>query len=372
MRILLSGGGTGGHIYPAITIADKLVELDPNSEILFVGTKHGLESSIVPHANYKIEFIDVIGLKRSISLETIKTFGKAISSCLQAKKIINKFKPDLVIGTGGYVCGPILLMAALSNIPTCIQEQNAVAGMTNKILGRFVDAVFLGYEEARKYFPGNDNTYFTGNPIRDTVIKIRKADAIAAFAIDVNKRALLISGGSRGAKTINNAMLEAYKPLLDTNRIQIIHVTGEATFKEHMSKVSPELLANNDLKIYPYLHDMPLALAGASMAIFRAGAIGVAELMARHVPSILVPYPYATGDHQDFNARAIEKKGACIVVKNDALTSEFIVTNVLNLLLDDEKLGSMQEATTLLAKPHASLDIAKKALLLISNRETGG
>lgn len=372
MRILLSGGGTGGHIYPAITIADKIMNLDPNSEILFVGTKHGLESSIVPHANYNIEFIDVIGLKRSISLETIKTFGKAISSCLQAKKIINNFKPDLVIGTGGYVCGPVLLMAALSNIPTCIQEQNAVAGMTNKILGRFVDAVFLGYEEAKKYFPSNDNTFFTGNPIRDTIINIRKADAIAAFGIDVNKRALLISGGSRGAKTINNAMLDAYRPLLSTYKIQIIHVTGEATFAEHMGKVPPELLANEDLKIYPYLHDMPLALAGASMAIFRAGAIGVAELMARNVPSILVPYPYATGNHQDFNARAIEKKGACIVVNNSELTSEFIVNNVLNLLLDEEKLAAMQEATMLLAKPHASLDIAKKALLLISNRETGG
>ena len=232
MRIIVSGGGTGGHIYPAVTIANQIKEKQPDAEIIFVGTKEGLESEIVPRYGYPIEFIEVAGFQRKLSLDTIKSAFKLLAGLIDALKLIRKIKPDLVVGTGGYVCGPVLFLAALQGIPTCIQEQNAMPGVTNKILAHFVKKVFLGYQEAGKYFGGNSEKIFTGNPIRKEILEVSRATAIEKFKLDPAKKTILVSGGSRGARSINDAMALVETALAGRSDVQVIHITGETGYEK--------------------------------------------------------------------------------------------------------------------------------------------
>ena len=200
MKVILSGGGTGGHIYPALTIADQIKRLCPEADISFVGTKQGLEKDIIPRYGYPLKFIEVAGFKRSLSLDTLRSVGKLFEGLYDAWQIVKKEKPDLVIGTGGYVCGPIVFMAALYGIPCCIQEQNAMPGVTNKILSRYVRKVFLGYKEAAKYFPGKAELVYSGNPIRTEILEHERLSALMELGLDPEKKTVLVSGGSRGAR----------------------------------------------------------------------------------------------------------------------------------------------------------------------------
>ena len=213
MKIIVSGGGTGGHIYPALTIADTIKKLYPEAEIRFVGTTHGLEKDLVPRAGYPIDFIDVQGFRRSLSADTFRSVYKLFTGLGDAKKLLTVHKPDLVIGTGGYVCGPIVFLAAMQGIPSCVQEQNALPGVTNKILSHFVKKIFLGYKEADKYFKGKAQKVFTGNPIREEILSHTRWEALRFFHLDVNKKTILIAGGSLGAASINKAAFQLEKDL---------------------------------------------------------------------------------------------------------------------------------------------------------------
>ena len=365
MKVILSGGGTGGHIYPALTIADEIKKQNPQAEIVFAGTQAGLEKDIIPRYGYPLKFIEVAGFKRSLSLDTLRSAYKLCKGLIDAYRLIDKERPDLVIGTGGYVCGPVVFMAARKGIPCCIQEQNAMPGVTNKILSHFVRKVFLGYQEGAKYFKGDAILEFTGNPIRTEILEHTKAEAVQELGLDPEKKTILVSGGSRGARSINKAMLEAELQLSGRHDVQVLHATGAANYDSYMQELKQRGGVEENIIVKPYLHNMPVALAAADLAVFRAGAIGLAELMAKGIPSVLVPYPYATANHQEFNARAVEAAGAAKVIIDRELTGEKLLEEIERLLLHPEELDEMQSAAKNLGKPAAAADIAARALALL-------
>ena len=378
MRIILSGGGTGGHIYPAITIARvleaKLYEAGQPSTILFVGTKAGLEADIVPKEGYKLRTIDVQGFERRLSFKNVQTVCKIVGSLWESYRIIQDFKPDLVIGTGGYVCGPVLLAASLLKKPTLIQEQNVIAGITNKTLARFVDCVAVGYEEASPYFSAFTKVVVSGNPIRPDVMTATREQAIKELGLDPLKKTVLVSGGSRGARSINQAMTTVYQNFQNDKSIQILHITGQSEYNSivgilQASGIYPEEIGN--IKIVPYLYNMPQALASADLAVFRAGAIGLAELAARAIPSILIPYPYAAENHQEHNACVLEDHGAAVVIRDSELTGEKLTAVIRNLFDHPEKLATKAAASQKLGRPEAAECIADAAIAL-SSCQLGG
>ncbi|MBR0260678.1 MAG: undecaprenyldiphospho-muramoylpentapeptide beta-N-acetylglucosaminyltransferase [Selenomonadaceae bacterium] len=368
MKIIVSGGGTGGHIYPALTLIDAIKNKKPDAEFLYVGTEKGLEADIVPKAGINFTALKLEGgLERRFTLENISRAANAVWSIKHASDIVKNFKPSAVVGTGGYVCGPILLAASLMKVPTLIQEQNAVAGVTNKILSKFVNKIAVGTRDALKNFPP-DKTVYTGNPIRKEVLAAKKADGLRKFNFTDDKPIVLISGGSRGARSINNAMIDVLKSAAQKNSAQFLHVTGKGEFDSVMKKLSDAGLNVDEfknIKVMPYLYNMPTAMAMADLAIFRAGATGLAELTARGIPAILIPYPYAAENHQEFNARSLVEAGAARMILNKDLTAEILSATLNELLSAPEKLKSMAAASLSLGKPNAADEIADLILKLI-------
>lgn len=366
MRIIVSGGGTGGHIYPAITLIRCIQHLVEGSEVLYVGTKAGLESDIIPKEGLPFTTVDIRSFERKISLHNVQTVCLAAQSVWRARRIVKDFKPDVVIGTGGYVCGPVLLAASLLKIPTLIQEQNVFAGVTNKILGRFVTKVAVGYEEATKFFP-EDKTVFTGNPIRNEVLLEERQAALQSFGLDPDKLTILISGGSRGARSINRAMIDVHRHFFANSAVQLLHVTGKNEYNDIVDKMAKHGIKNDgrgNIIIKPYLYNMPKALAMTDLAVFRAGAVGLAELTAKGIPAILVPYPYAAENHQEYNALAMQKNGAAIVIHDTELNSDKLIQTIEELLKNQSKLQAMAKSSKAMGRPQAAHDIAKLAVNL--------
>ncbi|CUH94036.1 UDP-N-acetylglucosamine-N-acetylmuramyl-(pentapeptide) pyrophosphoryl-undecaprenol N-acetylglucosamine transferase [Propionispora sp. 2/2-37] len=370
MRIIISGGGTGGHIYPAVTIAREMQKLFDSSDILFVGTRNSMEADIIPKEGFKLETIQVKGFDRKFSWGNISNLFNTIGSVWSSRKILKRFKPDIVIGTGGYVCGPILFAASLMGIPSMIQEQNVIPGVTNKILARFVDKIAVGYLESAKYF-GSSNQHkviFSGNPIRQDVLSVTREDAMISLNLDPDKRTILISGGSRGARSINKAMIEVHRYFQNCDDIQLLHVTGQNEYNNVVGKLKQygidEKLKGNII-IKPYLYNMPQALAVADLAIFRAGAIGLAELTAKGIPAILIPYPYAAANHQAYNARVMEQNGAAVVVDDHELCGDKLAGIVEKIIRNPDILQTMAEASRNLGKPDAANLIAREAAKLV-------
>ncbi len=373
MRIIVSGGGTGGHIYPAITIIKAIKNMVDSCEVLYVGTQYGLEADIIPKEGLVFATIEVHGFERRLSWGNVANVFKAMNSVWHSKKIIKNFKPDIVIGTGGYVCGPILLAASLTGIPTLVQEQNVIPGVTNKILARFVKKIAVGYEEAAKYFYDPAKIVFTGNPIREDVISATREAGIAELGLDPKKRTVLISGGSRGARSINQAMLKVHQHFSGRKDIQLLHVTGQSEYNGIVRSVGNfkqcgiDDACGGNIIIKPYLYNMPQALAAADLAIFRAGAIGLAELTARGIPAILVPYPYAAENHQEFNASVMARQGAAVVISDAQLDGYKLVETIEELVGNPDKLNNMASASKGLGRPTAANDIARIALSLINS-----
>lgn len=371
MKIIFSGGGTGGHIYPALTLIDAVKNKIPDTKFLYVGTEQGLESDIVPKAGINFTALKLEGgFERHFTLENLKRAADALLSVTRAKKIIEEFKPDAVVGTGGYVCGPILIAASLKKIPTLIQEQNAVAGITNKILSKFVKKIAVGTEPALKNFP-REKTVYTGNPIRSEVLAAKREDGLKTFGFTSDLPVILISGGSRGARSINLAMIEVLLKAAKKNDAQYLHVTGKNEFETVTQKLKESGLnldETKNIKVVPYLYNMPQAMAMADLAIFRAGATGLAELSARGIPAILIPYPYAAENHQEFNARAFVEVGAAKMILNKDLTSEILSEQIEELLKNPSELKKMSAASLTLGKPHAAEDIAN-LILEITNQK---
>ena len=370
-RVILSGGGTGGHIYPAITIAKEIAKLE-ETEFLFVGTPNGMESRIIPKEGYRFASLPASGLKRKLTLENISILCHAAGSLFKARRILKDFAPDVVIGTGGYVCGPILMAAALSHIPTLIQEQNVIPGITNKILSRVVDKIALGYEAAAPPFPasGEMHLYRKSDPSRHYG---SQAGGIpqGALGLSPDTFMVLVTGGSRGARTINTAMLDVHRHFKDAKNLCLYHVTGELEY----DKITSALGSDEDghygsaSRIIRYEYHMPNALAAADLIICRAGAISLAEVAARELPAILIPYPYAAEDHQTYNARVFSEAGAAKMILDKDVTGARFIENITALREHPEDLRTMEKSIGTLKKVHAGEDIARLALSLIEVKE---
>ncbi|MCR5175401.1 MAG: undecaprenyldiphospho-muramoylpentapeptide beta-N-acetylglucosaminyltransferase [Anaerovibrio sp.] len=371
MRIIVSGGGTGGHIYPAITIIRMLKKRIDNLEILYVGTSTGLEADIVPKEGLPFKTVDLQGFKRSLSPVNLIRVLKAVRGVFKAAGIVRSYKPDVVIGTGGYVCGPVLMAASLMGIPTLIQEQNVVPGITNKILSHFVSRIATGAIEANKFFP-QDKVVFTGNPIRDEVINTERRPGYEAFGLDPEKKTLLVSGGSRGARSINRAMVGVLKHFAGSQVVQILHATGKGEYDDILQRIADagvDLNKWNNIKVFPYLYNMPQAMAVADLAVFRAGATGLAELTAKGIPAVLIPYPYAAENHQEFNARAVEKAGAAQVILNSDLNSDILIAAIEKMLFNNQVLHDMSVASRSLGRPEAAGVIADIIMELANKKK---
>jgi UDP-N-acetylglucosamine--N-acetylmuramyl-(pentapeptide) pyrophosphoryl-undecaprenol N-acetylglucosamine transferase len=365
MRIIISGGGTGGHIYPAITIARAIAGLT-ECEILFVGTKTGLEADIVPKEGFAFATVDAGGLERRLTLANFRALFRAASGLVQSLSLIRRFRPELVIGTGGYVCGPVLLTASLLGVPTIIQEQNVIPGVTNRILARFVRKIAVGYQEAGQFFSaGRDKVVVTGNPVRSDVLTATRERGLAAFGLAADRLTLLVAGGSRGARTINKAMVEVHRRFAGRSDLQILHVTGQSEYNNIVGLIREagiDFEKTGNISVVPYLYNMPEALAVADLAIFRAGAIGLAELTARGLPSVLVPYPFAAENHQEHNARVLENHGAAVVIRDAELSGERLADTVESLISNKAALTAMARASKDLGRPEAAAAIARLAL----------
>lgn len=371
LKIIMSGGGTGGHIYPALTLLRTVEKKIPDAQFLYVGTEHGLEADIVPKENIPFRALDLAGgFERHFTLENFKRAANAILSIKKAGAIVKEFNPDVVVGTGGYVCGPILLAAALDHVPTLIQEQNVVAGITNKILSKFVTKIAVGSERALKNFP-TDKTVYTGNPIRKAVLEGTRAEGLKAYNFVDDKPVVLISGGSRGARSINRAMIEVLAHASKDDSIQYLHVTGRGEYDDVINRLKDagvELNEIDHIRVEPYLYDMPRAMAMADLAVFRAGATGLAELTARGVPSILIPYPFAAENHQEFNAKELADAGAARMILNKDLTPEGLERLIKELIGDRALLKTMAEASKQLGRPQAAETIADMIIALSKGR----
>lgn len=370
-RVIISGGGTGGHIYPAITIARAIADIEP-TEFLYVGSKIGLENTLIPNEGFPFVTLDVRGLERKISFRNFITLGKTAGSVLKAERIIHKFKPDVAIGTGGFVCGPVLLAASLSGVPTMVQEQNVIPGVTNTILSRFVRCVALGYEEAAERFKNKKNLVYTGNPVRKDILTGTREHGRALLGLDPDKFTLLVAGGSRGARTINNAMIEVHRYFRDSEDIQILHVTGDHEYDRVVSQlegIDGKGRYGVGSHIIPYLHHMPEALAAADLAVYRAGAVGLAELTVRGLPAILIPYPYAAEDHQRYNAQALVMCGAAKMILDKMLNGHELLDEIIHLKNDPAALARMAKASKSKGRPQAAHDIAELALSIARGSE---
>lgn len=371
MRVLIAGGGTGGHVYPGITIAQAIRERKPGAEILFVGTREGLEADVVPREGFALETIPLVGIPRRLSPRLALAIWLAGKGFFAALRLVKRFRPDLVVGTGGYVCGPVVLAGLILGVPSAIQEQNAFPGLTNRLLGRLVRRVFLGYEEAARHFP-RDKVMVTGNPIRAGILTADRAEAAARLGLDPELTTVLVVGASQGARSLNEALLTCLPRLLLQPRLQVLHIAGKRNYeavREAMGHLNlPPAMAER-VSLVPYLHEMPAAYAVADLVVSRAGAISLAEMTARGLPLILVPFPYAAADHQLFNARALERKGAAKVILDRELNGERLLAEILSLLRDPTALARMRRASQACGRPEAARAIAAE-LMRLAGEET--
>lgn len=352
MKVILTGGGTGGHIYPALAIASELKERVPEVEILYVGTAKGLESSIVPKAGLDFKTIDISGLDRTSMLKATKMVAKFPLSFYQAWDVVRKFAPDVVIGTGGYVSFPVVFIAAILGYKTIIHEQNAIPGLANRHLAKKVDHTLLTFAEAEEYLEAK-SIMVTGLPVRKQIRQVDKEMARLNLHIKSDEFTLIAFGGSRGAASINKAMLGMIKRS-QKDDMQIIWITGEDNYRDIMAQINDELgPIVKKINIYPYMYNIEEALAAADLAVCRAGASTISELTILGLPAIFIPYPYAADNHQEKNARALVAKNAAEIVIDEFLDGDTLFDRIENIRQDKTKLKMMKENMLKEAKPDA-------------------
>lgn len=345
MKVIMTGGGTGGHIYPAIAVADEIKYRHPDAEIIFVGTERGMEKDIVPKAGYKIHFITVSGFNRKNPLKLPKTLKDLNKGLHEAKQIIKEFKPDLVIGTGGYVCGPVMRTAASMGIKTYIHEQNAFPGLTNKLLSRSAERVFVAFEDAKKYFKTKKEPVTVGNPVRKAFVETDRRAAREALGVAEDEFMVLSFGGSLGALKINEEMTVAADKLRDRAGLRIFFVTGRRYYDSIMEKADKN---NARVTYLQYIDDMPKYLNACDLAITRSGALTVSEITACGRASVMVPSPYVTNNHQFYNAKVVSDRGGARLIEEKDLTDDSIARIIVELMSDKEELVKMEKASAAL------------------------
>lgn len=362
IRIVISGGGTGGHIFPAIAIANALKSIRADIEILFVGAEGKMEMEKVPAAGYTIKGLPIAGIKRELSLDNLSFPLKLIRSLQKANSILKEFNPDVAVGVGGYASGPLLFVAARRGVPTLIQEQNSYPGITNKLLAKKAKKICVAYENMDAFFP-SAKIVFTGNPVRNDIQSIegKREEAAAFFGLDLTKPTILVVGGSQGARSINRAVKDGLQQLKDAG-VQVIWQTGKLFSSEATTALNT--LSSDAIKGMDFISRMDLAYALADVVVTRAGASTVSELCIVQKPSILVPLPTAAEDHQTKNCRALLTKNAALLIP-DSEAATRLVAEAIRLIHNKELCRELAQNMASLARPHAAIDIANEILQLV-------
>ncbi|HNY49569.1 MAG TPA: undecaprenyldiphospho-muramoylpentapeptide beta-N-acetylglucosaminyltransferase [Smithella sp.] len=362
MRIVIAGGGTGGHLFPGIAIAEEFLKRDDRTQIIFIGTKRGIESRLLGQLGYELREIDIEGVKGRGIKALVKVVYQIPKSMGQSRRILKQFRPDMVIGVGGYASGPALLMAHWMGLPTAIAEQNAIPGVTNKILGKFADKIFVTYEQTRTFFP-EAKVVFSGNPVRASFASRKLKEKPES-----TYRQLLIFGGSQGAEAINKSVIEMLPQLSGIkDKIRILHQTGERQLEE-VKKAYGQFGIQADVK--SFIMEMAQAYANSDLIICRAGATSLAEITAAGKAAVLIPYPWAANDHQLKNARALEAEGAAAVIEERELSGARLFGVVENLLRDERKLKRMEENSLRISKINAAATIVDACICLMTEKKS--
>lgn len=374
MKVVFVAGGTGGHINPALAVAGSLKEKYPDIKISFIGNRSGMEATLVPKMGYKFYPIDVAGFQRKISLNNIKrntvAFYRMFKSTVQAEKILEILKPDVVVGTGGYTCGPVLRKAAKMGIKTATHEQNAFPGVTTKTLCKYVDEVMVAMPDAIKRLPDNRNYIVTGNPVRQSIVNTTKQEARKKLGLD-NRPMILSLGGSLGARAVNEAVAELIGWHANTGKYYHFHAIGK-----YGVDWMPDLIRSkgvdfeklDNIKIFEYIYDMDLCMSAADLVINRAGASTISELQVKGMPSVLIPSPNVAENHQYYNAKTLSDNGAAILIEEKDLTGEKLIETVKSLIDDKEKLLQMSENAKKTAVFDANERICEVIVNLINNK----
>lgn len=336
----------------------KLASVSTDTDVLYIGSRTGLEASLISDADYPFVGLDVAGLPRKVSLSSLAALAKMSRAVFKARSILKGFKPDVVVGTGAYVSLPVVLAAWTRRIPTVIHEQNSVPGLANRILGRVATAIAVTYPATKEFFPKNSLVELTGNPVREDILAADRSKAREGYGIGPTDRTILVFGGSRGARKLNDALIGALERLLDAG-LTVLHSAGESDYPRVRKAIGEG--GGERYRLFPYL-DMAPAYAAADLVVCRAGATTVAEVTARGLPSVLVPYPYATGDHQARNAQALAEAGAARLIADGALDRRTLADAVLEIIGDPTVLKRMAEAALGLGKPEAADKLAKLVL----------
>ncbi len=367
LRVIISGGGTGGHIFPAVSIANEIRAKRPDAKILFVGAEGRMEMQRVPAAGYEIKGLPIAGFNRKNLLKNIPVLFKIMKSRAMARQIIREFRPQVAVGVGGYASGPTLNVAESLGIPTLIQEQNSYAGVTNKLLAKNARKICVAYEGMSRFFPA-EKILYTGNPVRQNLLEqtLSKEEAVRSFGLVPGKQTILVVGGSLGARTLNESILGNLPLVKQQSRVQFIWQTGKyysAAIQEELSRRG----CPDNLKVMDFIADMKAAYAAADLVISRAGAGSISEFCLLGKPVILVPSPNVAEDHQTKNAQALVQKGAALYV-TDAEASRTLMPLAINTVTDHDKLESLSRQIVQLARPNAASDIADEVLKLAEGK----
>ena len=340
MKVIIAAAQTGGHINPGIAIANKIKQENKNAEIMFIGTTRGLENDLVPRAGFELKTIEAYGINRKISIENIKNMFKTLRGFSEAKKIVKEFNPDIVIGTGGFICGPVLLAATKLKIPTMLHESNAFPGVTTKLLSGKVDTVLLAFEDAKLRLPKAKKTVITGTPTKVKKIELsqmQKEKIIKGLGLKIDLPIVLVFGGSQGAKSINSSLIDIIKNKTNSN-YQIIWASGPKQYdviKDDLKKLKIDINKVKNVKILPYIYNMEEMMNLADIIISRSGAMTITEIANVGVPAIFIPFPFATENHQEYNARVLVNEGAAKLILDKDLNAN-ILSDTLNEMINDK------------------------------------
>ena len=364
-RIVISGGGTGGHIYPAIGIAKELIEINPETEVVFIGGADRLESTLVPQHGFRFLPITVAGFPRKLTWRWIPVLYKVCSGLMKSLALLKNLNPSVVVGTGGYVCGPVLFAAVLLSIPTVIQEQNAAPGLTNRILARWAKAIYLAFETAGTHLP-IEKTRVLGNPIRRTIGAAKRAREIYdSLGLDPERKTVFVMGGSQGAQPINQNLMDSLNDLAAFDqRVQFVHQTGKTDYEAVKACYQASSLRH---LVQPYFDPIETIYSITDLMVCRAGGMTIAEITACGIPAIFVPLPTAAGDHQRLNALAIAEAGAGVVLDQRTLTGHKLAEEIIRIIDNPEEQQEMANQSCRLGNPHAGEEIAQSIFSFVKS-----
>lgn len=373
MRVIIAAAGTGGHINPGIAIANKIKSMEKDSEIIFVGTSRGLEVDLVPRAGYGLKTLKAYGIARKLTLENIRNLYCTIKSIKEAKKLMQEFKPDVVIGTGGYICMPVIIAANKMKIPTLLHESNAFPGVSVKLLSKRVNTVLLGFEDAKERLPKAKRVVVTGNPTKikkQTFSNAQKSQLIQQMGLSQGKPIVLVFGGSQGAESINKSFIHIIEKQKN-KEYQIMWAAGPAQYeviKKQLQEKQINIEQIENVKIVPYIYNMEEVIGVVDMVVCRSGAMTITEIAIAEKPAIFIPFPYATENHQEYNARVLEKLGAAKIILDKDLNETILHDTITKMILDKSKLEKMSQNAKKASKDNVEENIYQEVKKAIKQR----